>query len=85
MSSSQDNPEPAKAATLADVALQASVSVQTVSRVVNNAPHVSAAVRQRVQESIDTLQFVPNEAARELAARRPAKGANMNVDGAERP
>ncbi len=40
---------------LKDVALHAGVSVKTVSNVVNDFPHVTEAMRARVQRSIDEL------------------------------
>lgn len=51
---------------LKDVAQHAGVSVKTVSNVVNNHPHVSAAMRERVRSSISTLGYRPNLAARQL-------------------
>ncbi|MEU0567999.1 LacI family DNA-binding transcriptional regulator [Nonomuraea sp. NPDC005983] len=58
--------------TMADVARHAGVSLKTVSRVVNQEPHVSAALQRRVQESIGALGFRRNEAASRLA-----RGASM--------
>ena len=55
---------------LEDIAKLAGVSRSTVSRVVNNDPRVSAAVRERVQEIIDRSNYHPNAAARSLATRR---------------
>jgi LacI family transcriptional regulator len=40
---------------MVDVARHAGVSLKTVSRVVNQEPHVSAALRRRVQASISAL------------------------------
>lgn len=57
---------------MVDVARHAGVSLKTVSRVVNHEPHVSAALRQRVQASISALGFRRNEAASRLA-----RGATM--------
>lgn len=57
-----------KAPTLHDVAAEAGVSIKTVSRVVNGTPTVDAAIRERVQEAIDRLQYVPNTLARTLKA-----------------
>ncbi|WP_433517775.1 LacI family DNA-binding transcriptional regulator [Nonomuraea sp. CA-143628] len=54
---------------MADVARRAGVSLKTVSRVVNQEPHVSAPLRQRVQEAISALGFRRNEAASRLARR----------------
>ncbi|NBE98058.1 LacI family transcriptional regulator [Nonomuraea sp. KC401] len=58
--------------TMADVARHAGVSLKTVSRVVNQEPHVRASLRQRVQTSISTLGYRRNEAAARLA-----RGATM--------
>jgi LacI family transcriptional regulator len=49
-----------------DVARAASVSVMTVSRVVNASPNVDPTTRERVQQAITTLGFRPNEAASSL-------------------
>lgn len=57
-------------ASLASVAARAEVSTATVSRVLNGAPNVSTAVRQRVESAFEELGYVPNGAARALAARR---------------
>ncbi|MBL8582641.1 MAG: substrate-binding domain-containing protein [Rhizobiaceae bacterium] len=57
-------------ASLASVAARAEVSTATVSRVLNGAPNVSSAVRQRVEQAFEELGYVPNGAARALAARR---------------
>lgn len=54
-------------ATLKDVAEHASVSMKTVSNVVNNNhQRVSPATRQRVMDAIRTLDYRPNIAARQL-------------------
>jgi DNA-binding LacI/PurR family transcriptional regulator len=49
-----------KTVTIRDVAKQAGVGLGTVSRVINDSPLVSQATRQRVQEVISELHFVPN-------------------------
>jgi LacI family transcriptional regulator len=56
--------------TISDVASHAGVSPMTVSRVINDSPHVSAGTRQRVQASIVTLGYVPNRLARGLLQRK---------------
>ncbi|MDP9898328.1 LacI family DNA-binding transcriptional regulator [Variovorax ginsengisoli] len=53
-------------ATIKDVALQAGVSVTTVSHVVNTTRHVSTAVRERVELAIRELGYVPSAVARSL-------------------
>lgn len=50
------------------VAARAGVSVGTVSNVLNRPEKVSAATLDRVQQAIDELGFVRNEAARQLRA-----------------
>ncbi|MFD6140818.1 LacI family DNA-binding transcriptional regulator [Promicromonospora sp. NPDC060271] len=55
---------------MTDVARRAGVSQKTVSRVVNGEPHVTEAIRARVQAAIDEMGFRPNAAARALVTRR---------------
>lgn len=55
---------------LRDVAERAGVSVKTVSNVVNGHVHVAPATRERVQASIDALQYRPNLSARNLRRGR---------------
>lgn len=56
--------------TLDDVAACAGVSRATVSRVVNSQASVAPELRERVQQVIDELGYVPNQAARSLMTRR---------------
>jgi len=58
------------AASIIDVAAAAQVSTQTVSRVLNNHPHVSESARMRVQAAIEQLGYRRNMAARSLASSR---------------
>lgn len=58
------------AASVRDVADAAGVSVGTVSNVLNRPDKVSGATVTRVQEAIDRLGFVRNDAARQLRAGR---------------
>jgi DNA-binding LacI/PurR family transcriptional regulator len=51
---------------LKDVARHAGVSVKTVSNVVNDHPHVSDTMRERVRSSLTELGYRPNLAARQL-------------------
>jgi len=57
-------------ATIADVGRLANVSVKTVSRVFNAAPHVSGAVEQRVRAAAAELDYHPNVFAQALVRRR---------------
>lgn len=56
--------------TIRDVAKQAGVSFNTVSRVLNNHPHVSPKTRLLVQQSIAELGYTPNNLARSLVSHR---------------
>jgi DNA-binding LacI/PurR family transcriptional regulator len=56
--------------TLADIAKQAGVSKQTVSRVINDNPDVSVETRKRIQAIIDSHGYKPNVFARGLSARQ---------------
>ncbi|MBP2417668.1 LacI family DNA-binding transcriptional regulator [Microlunatus capsulatus] len=53
-----------------DVARAAGVSQKTVSRVINDAPHVRADVRERVLAAVRELGYRPNTAARALVTQR---------------
>src|SRR5512135_157584 len=53
-----------------DVAKLAGVAPITVSRVINGAGNVAEATRQRVQQAIDQLHYVPNTLARSLRSRQ---------------
>ncbi len=59
-----------KQITIDQVAQQAGVSTQTVSRVLNNRPDVAASTRQRIQEIIRQLGYQPSAIARGLTRRR---------------
>lgn len=61
---------PARRITLHDVAEYCNVSYQTVSRVVNDSPHVSKETRRRVLRAIKELNYQPNHVARSLVTRR---------------
>ena len=59
-----------RAVVMADVAKLAGVSLQTVSRVINDSPHVSAATRLRVEDAMRKLEYRPNPVARALVTGR---------------
>lgn len=56
--------------TIDDVAELAGVSIKTVSRVLNQEPHVREATRERVLEAAKQLDYTPNVSARALAGSR---------------
>jgi DNA-binding LacI/PurR family transcriptional regulator len=55
---------------MGDVAREAGVSYQTVSRVLNDSPHVRADTRERVLAAIRQLDYRPSSTARALATGR---------------
>ncbi|MFC7643173.1 LacI family DNA-binding transcriptional regulator [Streptosporangium lutulentum] len=60
--------------TMADVATRAGVSLKTVSRVVNNAPHVQPELIERVLAAVTELGFRRNPwPARCAPGRRPPR------------
>lgn len=65
-----------------DVAELAGVSTQTVSRVINRHPHVTAATRQRVVDAMRKLDYRRNPAARALVTRR---SGTLGIIGYESP
>jgi LacI family transcriptional regulator len=56
--------------TIRHVAADAGVSLQTVSRVINDGPNVRPEMRRRVLASIEKLGFVPSIAAQRLSGSR---------------
>ncbi len=65
---------------MVDVARLAGVSHQTVSRVLNDHPHVSAKTRAGVLAAIRDLGYRPNAAARTLATGRTKALGVISVD-----
>jgi LacI family transcriptional regulator len=59
-----------KRPTIREVADLAGVSIKTVSRVFNQAPHVQPGTRDRVMAAAEKLSYRPNLSARQLASRR---------------
>ena len=56
--------------TIKDVAAEAGVSFQTVSRVINKGPNVTPGMHERVTAAIEKLGYVPSLAARRLGGSR---------------
>lgn len=63
-----------------DVARLANVSPITVSRVIHNHEHVSATTRERVQQAIVDLNYIPNAVARGLRQSRSGMIAFIITD-----
>jgi LacI family transcriptional regulator len=59
-----------KTVTIRDVAEDAGVSLQTVSRVVNGGPNVRPQLRDKVRASIERLGYVPSLAAQRMSGSR---------------
>ena len=59
-----------KRLTIDEIGKMAGVSRATVSRVINNYPHITPEVRQRVQDVVAQTGFQPNLIARSLASDR---------------
>lgn len=66
--------------TIQDVAQLAGVSPATVSKVLNDAPHVSSSAKERVRDAAAKLNFRPNAIARSLKAKRTATLGLMTDD-----
>jgi len=63
-------PDGRRTVTLIHVAAEAGVSIKTVSRALNDEPHVRPEVRARVLAAATTLGYRPNLSARALAGSR---------------
>jgi LacI family transcriptional regulator len=57
-----------RSVTIKDVAKKAGVGVGTVSRVINNSPHVKQKTREKVIKTIEELGYFPNPHARRLSS-----------------
>jgi DNA-binding LacI/PurR family transcriptional regulator len=68
---------------ISDVAQVAGVSYQTVSRVLNNAPDVSAATRERIQQVIKDLRYRRSRTATALSTSR-STAIGILTDGSPR-
>ncbi|MGH2587798.1 MAG: LacI family DNA-binding transcriptional regulator [Dehalococcoidia bacterium] len=66
--------------TIHDVARAASVSISTVSRVVNGDPTVHPALRRQVEDAVHQLGYRPNAAARSLRRTRTETIAAVITD-----
>lgn len=70
--------------TIKNVAERSGVSVSTVSRVLNNHPDVSDAVRVRVMKAVKELHYMPNASARNLVMRQ-SDAVGVVVRGVQNP
>jgi LacI family transcriptional regulator len=59
-----------QAVTIKHVAADAGVSLQTVSRVINDAPNVRPEMTERVKASIEKLGYIPSIAAQRMSGSR---------------
>lgn len=59
-----------QAVTIKHVAAEVGVSLQTVSRVINNEPNVRPQMKERVQAAIDKLGYVPSIAAQRMSGSK---------------
>ncbi|WP_192457116.1 LacI family DNA-binding transcriptional regulator [Musicola keenii] len=69
-----------KPVTLNEVAAYAGVSYQTVSRVLNRSPQVSPATKEKVEQAMAALNYIPNRVAQQLARRRPTTIGLATID-----
>ena len=69
-------------ASIRDVAVEAGVSIATVSNVLNNPEVVADSTRQKVQDAVAKLGFVRNDAARVLRAGKSKAIGLIVLDGA---
>jgi LacI family transcriptional regulator len=74
----------ARKVTIQDIARQAGVSFQTVSRVLNNKPDVAEETRKRIQQVIKELDYYPSTLARGLR-NQPTKTIGLIVPDSANP
>ena len=66
-----------------DVAKEAGVAISTVSKVLNNYPNVSEKTKNKVNEVVERLGFVPNAVAASLSSKKTGRVAlliKLNLD-----
>lgn len=56
--------------TIKDVARKAGVGIATVSRMINRTGYVSADSREKIEQAIQELHYIPNERARNLSKKK---------------
>ncbi|QNN64585.1 LacI family DNA-binding transcriptional regulator [Sphingomonas rhizophila] len=61
---------PRRKVTIKDVAADVGVSLQTISRVLNKSPNVSAKAREKVEEAVARLGYSPSLAARRMGGSK---------------
>jgi DNA-binding LacI/PurR family transcriptional regulator len=69
-----------KRVTIRDIAKACDVSHQTVSRVINNTPGVSAKKRQHILRVMKEMNYQPNKAAQMLSSNRSSLLETIIVD-----
>jgi LacI family transcriptional regulator len=68
-------------ASIRDVAARAGVAISTVSKVLNNYPGVSARTRDKVNQAVNELGFVPNSVAAALSSKQTSRTALLMDPG----
>ncbi|MEG0766683.1 MAG: LacI family DNA-binding transcriptional regulator [Clostridia bacterium] len=63
---------PSSPATIRDIARQASTSIATVSRYMNQSGYVESGTAKRIEQAIQEAHYVPNASARRLKGQSPA-------------
>ena len=58
-----------------EVAKHAGVAISTVSKVINGYPGVSAETKEKVQQAIKELNYIPNSIASALSSKQYGRGA----------
>jgi LacI family transcriptional regulator len=76
---------PPRRPTMVDVAREAGVSIKTVSRVINNAPHVHPEMADRVLAAASALGFRRNGIAHTLRSGRPTATIGMVIEDIANP
>lgn len=72
--------DPTNSVNIYDVAKEANVSIATVSRVLNNNPNVSSAMKQKVNDALQKLDYQPSGIARALVSKKMQTVGIMTVD-----